>query len=514
MNSCKIPSNCSSPILYYQGTFDPAHKGHLSALQSAMEATHATSAVIVVDDADNLHKPERSSWKTRKETAIRTFAHLENVCVSELPKEETKKALLKNKNVTILIGSDVWPVYSERKKIPFDTICINTRISNEDTYPKTLAGKNIIFITSPTKGCSSTKIRDYLKSHPELYEKAPIPEDSILDQLEPSTLNFILENRLYYLSRESYLKENLKKYISQHIFKDKKFEFTSLTNISASNAKLGGQSGDLTFLASCEEKKIFIKSYIRSSHLTDYKNEVEGINLLNSLSLSWAKAVTPVYYGEETPTYSHIGIAFLEQPNLAKVFKSINNEESQARFIDMCFYAGRALSELHHNRSHPIQLDSLQKESNLLNKRALARLKELPLEKQKEFESIFSASYEGFMRNPGMHTYAHGDANLSNFIVDMENATVYLLDLDRLSLKRSEDGNPLGFPAEDYHRFLTGISWLNEDGSIPSSVVTSAQEAFKKGYATFPSSITPEANRYFSNYWLIRNYKFQKQDPT
>ena len=72
---------------------------------------------------------------------------------------------------------------------------------------------------------------------------------------------------------------------------------------------------------------------------------------------------------------------------------------------------------------------------------------------------------------------------------------------------------PLGCPAEDYYRFLEGISWfnfwLNKEGALPSSVIESAQEAFKQGYAAFPSTITEEAHRYFSNYWVIKNYKFK-----
>jgi len=516
MNSSKICCDNQKPIIYYQGTFDPAHEGHLSTLRATMEATQADFAVIVVDKADNIMKPERSSWESRRETAIKTFGHIENVSVSDLSKEETKQELLKKNYVIALMGSDVWPLYSERKKIKFDALCVTTRNNEETSYPKSLAGKAVIHLIPPVQGCSSTKIRNYLKAHPELYEKGLIPYNTILDCLSRPTLDYILKNKLYYVSKEEHLekiKQGIKKYISEHLFKDKEFELVCLTTAPPNDVKFGGQSGDLTFLASCKEEKIFIKAYARPSHLQDCKNERSGIAFLDRLSLNWAKALSPVDYEKNNSAYSHVGMRYLDKPDLAKIFKTLNNEESEKMFIEMCFFVGRALSELHQTRSNPIQQDKLIQETDVFNKRTYARIKTLSEEKQQEFSSIFSSSYEDFIKNPGVHTYVHGDANPSNFIVDHQKGVVYFLDLESFFIKRSENDFPLGLPSEDYHRFLNSLLWLNEDGLVPSSVVTSAQEAFKKGYNVYPSSITPEAHRYFSNYWRIRNYKFQKQDP-
>lgn len=521
MNSCKIPRDYQKPIIYYQGSFDPTHEGHLSALETAMKATQATFAVIMIDDVNNPNKPERSSWEVRREIAVRTFGHLENVCISDKPREETKHELLKNPHVIRLIGSDVWPTFSERTKIKFHELCLSARDPKEHSYPTILAGKNVLTITPPILGCSSSLIKNHLKSHPELYEQnALIPPGTILDRLSPFALDFILQNKVYYQSKEDLLnktKKKIEKYVSEYVFKDKEFTFTCLTENSLDplyDIKSAGRSGDLTFLASYNGEKLFIKGYVKSSHLENCKNEVGGIELLHHLSLSWAKAVGSIHYKQNDETYSLIAVPYLEQPTLSQVFKSIHSPESEKRFIDMCFYVGRALSELHHNRSYPIRLDKLQEETNVLNERTFARLKKHPPEKQAEFSSIISSSYEDFIKNPGPHTYVHGDANPANFIADEEKGTVYFLDLEHFFLKRSEDGNPLGLPAEDYYRFLENIPWLNEEGSISSSVVISAQEAFEKGYNTLPSHITPEAHRYFSNYWRIRNYKFQKQNPT
>lgn len=514
MNSCNISSNHPGPIIYYQGSFDPTHEGHLSALQTAMKVTQATFAVIVVDDEKNPYKPERSSFEVRREMALRTFGHLENVWISDKPREETKNEILKNPHVIRLIGSDVWPTFSERTKIKFQEICVSTRDPKEHSYPTTLVGKKVTVITPPILECSSSLIKHHLKSHPELYEEnAPIPSGTILDRLSPSTLTFILQNKLYHQSKEDHLKKKIEKYISEHVFKDKEFAFTCLTSFSLSDIKSGGRSGDLTFLASCNEEKLFIKGYIKPSHVENCKNEAGGIELLDHLSLSFAKTVGSIHYQQNDETYSHMAVRYLEKPTLSQVFKSIHDPESEKRFIDMCFYVGRALCELHHIKSHPIELNKLKEETNILNERTFARLKKYPQEKQEEFSSIYSSSYEDFIKNPGMHTYVHGDANQSNFIVDEEKGTVYFLDLERFFTRRSEDGNPLGLPGEDYYRFLENISWLNEEGSVSQSVVKAAQEAFKKGYNTFPSKITPEAHRYFSNYWKIRNYKIHKQNP-
>ncbi len=88
-----------------------------------MEATQAGFSVIVVDEADNPYKPERSSRESRRETALRTFGYLENVYISNSPKEEIKKELLKNKYVIALIGSDVWPLLTFVKLDLFQAYC-------------------------------------------------------------------------------------------------------------------------------------------------------------------------------------------------------------------------------------------------------------------------------------------------------------------------------------------------------------------------------------------------------
>lgn len=152
------------------------------------------------------------------------------------------------------------------------------------------------------------------------------------------------------------------------------------------------------------------------------KNEAKGIELLHHLSLSWVRAVGSIHYQQNNDTYSHMAVPYLEEPTLSQVFQCINSPESEKRFIDMCFYVGRALSELHHNRSYPIQADKLLEEPDILNERTFARLKKHPEEKQAAFSSIFASSYEDFVKNPGMHTYVHGDANQSNFIVDEKKA--------------------------------------------------------------------------------------------
>ena len=501
------------PVIYYQGSFDPAHEGHVSALQAAMEKTQAASAIIVVDNAPNPHKPNRSSWEIRKEIAVRTFGHLENVSVSPLPKEETKQKILSNHSVINLIGSDVWPLYSERKKIPFYGICINLRDAESTTYPKTLAGKEITCVTPTVQGCSSSKIRKYLKSHTELYEGAPIEKESILTKLSPASLEFILENKLYFPTQKEKIEQTIENYASIHLFKDKPFSILCLTDTFDEHRKFGGLSGDLTFCCISDKEKVFIKVYTRPTHLQNSKNEIEGMKLLNSLSLCFTKAISPIHL-ETFSGYSCVYLPFIDKPDLAKVFKNILSSKDEEKFIQMCFYAGRALGELHHKKSHPVEKEKLKEITGLLSQRTFPRIAKLPQDLQNRFKSAYISSLEDFLNNPGMHTFALGDANLSNFIVDESEETVYMIDLECLFTEKSNLGDPLGFPAEDYYRFLGGISWLNEEKVTSSSVINAAQEAFKKGYATFPSTLTPEAHRYFSNYWRIRNYKFDLVEPT
>jgi cytidyltransferase-like protein len=515
MNLQTLPvSSRTNPIIYYNGTFDPPHEGHLSALEAAMKEKQAAAAVVVVCDGHNPKKPNKSSWESRRQMALTMFSKLNNTLVSPWAQDETKEYLLSRAHLITLIGTDLWESYSKRKKIAFQGVCVSLRNGEEPNYLTNLKDKEITYIHPEVQGFSSSKIRNYLRFHPEIYEGKSGSLGSELSKLDPRELEYIIENKLYYQSQEDRLRESREKverYVAEHFFPGKEFNFTCLTD-NSTDPKWGGKSGDLTFLASCDEQKVFIKEYVRPTHLEDCTSELNGMELLNSLSLSWSTGPKRILWRESDSLHSHLGVPFLEKPSLAKVFKNLDSPESIEEFISMCFCIGRSLSELHHARTYPPQPEVLKAETDRLNVRTKGRLNKLLPDKREQFSAILNSSYEEFMKNPGPHTYVHGDANFSNFIVDEKTGIVHMLDLERFSSMRTESGDPLGLPGEDYYRFLGNITWFNELNSVSSDVVNAAAEAFKEGYQTLPSLITPEAHRYFSNYWNLRNYKIEQKD--
>jgi cytidyltransferase-like protein len=193
MNLLNLPPKCrQNAIIYYCGSFDPAHEGHLSTLKSAMEKTQAIGAVVIVAMGENSDKPNRSSWEVRRQTAIELFRDLDGVCVSPWGKEETKTYLFERAHVINLMGEDIWEHYRTRTTSDFQTICIGLRHSENASYTTNLKDKEIIYTLPVVQGCSSSKIRNYLTAHPELYEGAPRLPGTILDRLPLREFEYIL----------------------------------------------------------------------------------------------------------------------------------------------------------------------------------------------------------------------------------------------------------------------------------------------------------------------------------
>lgn len=504
-------------VICYQGSFDPPHKGHLSALEAAIEKTGAVAAVVIVCNGENSEKPGRSSWEIRREMAKTCFCFLPNVWVSEMPDKETKAILLKNRNIITLIGSDAWPRYSLRPNIPFDAICINLRYQESpEKYPTEIQGKKIICITSAIQGVSSTQLRASFKSNPQVYEKQkPQIPPYLLNTLQNQTLNFIIQENLYFQNRANRLEEihkEIEDYLRRNIFNSTPFKLNFFTGKDPSPTDPRGKSGDLTFLACDNDKKLFIKVYITPDHHKNIEKEIKGIESLQHLSIENLKGPNPIYWKESNANFSHLGLPFFEEPDVASFLPSLQAPKNEIdQFCRICFCVGQALAGLHHAKIQPIQNKELEEKTELLNLRTKGRLPKLPIELQELASSSFYSSLHSFLENPGVHTYVHGDASLSNFLVDIRKIEIRLVDLESFSLAQTEEGEPLGFPAEDYHRFLGDLHWLNAKSQLSSETLASIEKAFEEGYLTLPSLITNEAHIYFSNYWKIRNYKTDKQ---
>ncbi|MBM3208283.1 MAG: hypothetical protein FJZ57_06755 [Chlamydiae bacterium] len=516
MSFLQLPvSSFDHPILCYQGSFDPPHRGHISSLQAAMNKISAAAAVVIVCNGENEEKPNRSSWEHRTNMARSCFAHLENVYVSELPDKESKALLLKDRYVFTLVGSDSWPRYSQRPRIPFNGICVSLRDGEFRSEDQTeIQGKPVFFVTPELQKISSSKIRSLCTLTPQVYDESGLIPSEFAELLIPQTLNYIQTTKLYkptQAQRFECIKNTIKDFMKARSFIDPSFELDFFSGHNFSSIDARGKSGDLTLIA--KEKTnatIFVKAYITPSHKKNFQLESDGIQTFKSLSLLRCK-VPEIHWQKSYTGFSHIGFSYIDMPDLAFLFSQAITSEGIDRFYRSCFCIGRSLAELHHARIDPISLDALNEKIEVLNQRSLGRLNKLPSNLREQFSPIYQESYLKFLQNPGYHTYVHGDASLSNFLCDVDKEEVFVVDLESFSKAKSHDGSPSGIPAEDYHRFLGDMVWLNTIEPIEEETLLSAQLAFESGYSTMDSIITPEAHDYFKNYWILRNKMIKTQ---
>lgn len=502
-------------IIYYQGTYDPPHKGHVLALQGALSASGATKAFVVADEEDNLYKPNRTPYVHREAMFQLAFQDIPNIYVSNLPKAELRRRMCEIAYVIILIGTDIWPILSKKATIPFRGICVSLRgiLDEAKSIPFQLNDKEVIVFSPEITGYSSTSIRQHFRSSPGYYNRRVSPQLDRFpcDIINPRVLDYILHNQIYYDSQQAFHEKVIQQTeeFVRSALPGKSIEITCITRQGQ-----GGESGDLTFKAHTSDGAgYFVKAYIQKEHLENFRCEKKGIHLLNRLSLRWSRAVETLFLEKQEADFSLMGVSLIPGKDVARTFKELAASQKTAEFLQMCFCVGRALSELHRCKTTAINTDRIAQETSKLNHRAkdcLERSSLIPQEKQ-EILSRFIRSYTQFSTHPGTHSYTHGDANLANFIVDVTSGRVTMVDLERLGKFQTMSEEPLGFPAEDYHRFAAGIKWLSQSSpSIPPDVVTLAQKEFNRGYQVFTSTIKPEADQYFQCYWEIRNLSCTK----
>ena len=516
MSFLQLPtSSFEHPILCYQGSFDPPHRGHISSLQAAMKKINAAAAMVIVCNGENEEKPNRSSWEDRKNMARLCFSHLENVYVSELSDKESKTILLKDRCVFTLVGSDAWPRYSQRPRIPFNGVCVSLRDGEDTTEDQTeIQGKPVFFVTPELQKISSSKIRTIFTLAPHLYEESDLLPNEFSELLIPQTLHYIQTTKLYkptQAQRFDCIKSTIKDFIQQRGLMDPSFELAFFSGHNFSPFDARGKSGDLTLIArEKNEPTLFVKAFISPSHEKNFLFESNGMQTFQTLSLMRCK-VPEILWQQSYLGFSHLGVSYINMPDVAFLFSQAHTSEGIDRFCRSCFCIGRSLAELHHAGIEPISLDSLNERIELLNQRSIGRLNKLPTKLKEQFGSIYQESLLRFLQNPGYHTYVHGDASLSNFLCDVDKEEVFVVDLESFSKAKSSNGSPTGLPAEDYHRFLGDMVWLNTIEPIAEETLLSAQLAFEAGYNTIDSLITPEAHSFFKNYWILRNKTIRPQ---
>lgn len=498
--SCDQPKTDLKAI-YFQGTFDPVHKGHISALEAAIDALKPDFSVVVTDDEENNRKPNRKSWSVRLKMVQKAFQNCGKIYISAMPRDRLRMELLKIAKVYTLIGSDVLSFYKTKKDILFDGICVCLRASEDGAEKESIQGKEVVYVTPKIQNISSTKIRKTLADNPSVYEMED-NENTLIEGLPAKVARFIVKNKIY-----SPFKVQPADAIMQriHSFITKRYgEPASLVDLTATGE--GGLSGDLTLIAATEKEKIFIKIFVKATHKTDFQHELNGNKLLNQMSLKHSQAPT-ITWAKSKRDFSHIGMPFIPLMDMRKQYQLLSiGELEESKFIESCFTAGRAMSELHASSSSEIRPAKIDKEITkhvLRFEECLPKISKKSPDDAKQLADLFYKAIGQFKRNPGVHTYVHGDANPANFFVD-GNGNVKLIDLGRLSLYRDKQEKPSGFPGEDLNRFLYSLDWLKSRLPMAEEIIYRAQKAFIDGYGEFATKITPEAQAFYSTYWFIR----------
>lgn len=535
-------------VLYYPGSFDPPHEGHVGAVREALIQTKADIAIVRADDSTNTWKPDRLAWEIRTEMLKRTFKDFNNVIVATIRKDQVKE-YLQDIYVIALIGSDIWPRYFEKTPASYvKEVVISSRGDSGDIpvigYPLP-----ITYIWPKIRDCSSTRIRHHLKNR-NLREVENLLSCDVIDLIVRNMLYLDAENRGRFIREQIYRELDGK---GDPLPKDLRMQGRPVGSeklpkdlVSLSEKSI---SGDLTFLWSADAT-YFVKAFIyiggsledrdplrRHHHpLRRMDAEIRGLELMSRLNLTYGTAPKIIQF-----TRHEFGGYLVETcvkgEDLATCGK---NYDRQGEFGDMCYLVGQALHELHATKRSPI--DIVHFETNFSHKhrfgqwiiRMERKIKEFLEELRSlvntetftEVKTSLETTLTLYRGNPGDYTYVHGDANLGNFFVTLSNGSdlfqeaelpemgrsfvelstnrVTLVDLNSMGTALGEHDSPLGFPAYEYHQFLASTVHWGVTNNIPEHIMKHASERFTQGYGIC-DTFTREASDFYSVYWGLRS---------
>lgn len=482
----------TSKILYYDGSFDPFHLGHLSALKKCTE-TFNPDIVFILAHEKNKFKPNLIDFKHRLQMILLTIGDLpyslrKIVHVLDTPGENHAiKSELKQKfaHLALLMGTDSLKFFNFDRHSGVSQFFISVR--KDENIDPSLMTKVTPFIPQITD-CSSTKIRNLLK---EVYwGKHNTQELSKL--LTHNAINYVIANQLY---RPSF--SDLIGHIILELEQDfQTKEIVALFTLQTPSENYCFKIGDL-----------FVKCFTKESHINECHFEFMGMKFLSNLKISFKpSSLAPKY--KHLFRFSYLCVNLIPTPDLSSLFLNCDNE-SKYENLCICFQTiGKALAELH--LSQPLQVveDALEFHFNKIE--AKLQLLNLGVDQWTKYHELKRL----YIGNPGYHTITHGDPNLGNFILDGDHTdhtdhTVYLLDLDRLYHCHKLCGNR-GLPADDFFRFIASVRWAKGKNSYFSDDerIQKLIEIFSQSYHStlgIDLKLTLESLNFYSYYWSLRD---------
>lgn len=489
-------------IIYYPGSFDLPHRGHVEAVREALIQTKADLAIVRADDVDNTWKPQRLAWEIRTEMLKRTFKEFSNVIVATFRKNQVKE-MLQDHYVIALIGSDIWPRYQKKKNAVFVKEVVISSRGDEDGQATTGYHLPVTYIWPKIRDCSSTKIRTFLKIR---------DIDAIRSLVHPDVIDLVIRNGLYLDD------ENRGRFIEEQIRLSLGGELVSLNKKSV--------SGDLTFLSIKENQSTyFVKAFVYSGGSLDdsdslrrythplrrMESEIRGLELMNHANLTYGTAPQII----QTIRHEYGGYLVetcVKGEDLATCGKRYDQQEA---FGTMCYLVGQALHELHAMKHLPVDPTHMEAWITRMEQKIHGFLTALRprinIETFEELEASFKRLLVAYRLSPGDYTYVHGDANLGNFFVTLSNDScdlsekrVTFVDLNSMGTAMDDSNNPRGFPAYEYHQFLASVIYWGVSNGIPEHIIKHAQDRFIQGYGSH-DTFTKEASDFYGAYWDLRS---------
>jgi nicotinate-nucleotide adenylyltransferase len=171
-------------ILFYPGTFNPPHFGHISAVKVALDNI-AFDEVWIMPSGKRVDKEIATSLGDRKNlgnilvehlrTIIKVPVNLISSAVDNIGDKYTHELIMElkaqsNEDVFQLVGIDGYLGIKERAIGPNEKFVIIKRSGYE--FPRNfVTHSNLVMLDEEIAGISSTKIREMVKNRDESYKK-------------------------------------------------------------------------------------------------------------------------------------------------------------------------------------------------------------------------------------------------------------------------------------------------------------------------------------------------------
>jgi len=476
-------------VVFYYGSFNPPHFGHLNAIEEAIKKTGADFGVVVADDRINLWKPFRSTPSLRTKMLEHLFKEKDRILVAGTSKDNVRDVLLESAETIHLVGSDVFPRYFKDKvqegKCHYPELIISFREGDPIEIPKESSNVKIDSFVQTNQSMSSTKAREALYSHPEWYESNDA--GSGLPMMPKDLTAFILEHGIYSEKAQTRLDVILKE-IKSH------YNENILIHPLSS-----GLSGDSVF-AVYNENKIpisTVKVFQKSSFKEDFDYSMQAGHYLEASSWQWIKSAK-IEWSSVHEEYAFLGQSYVEGKDMGSFWKLLTHTPEQIEEIQrqsLCI--GRSLRELHDSTQRTMDTNLLEQHLDKLKNRQ----KGLERHQLEEFLQLL----EQYRLNPGCLSNVHGDAGPGNFFVGKDGVVTYV-DLGDMA-RKGACAEAKGFPGYEYMQFISSLFWFCRVHHANDFLVDGCVESFKRGYAgenNKPQPFSKEAEAFYSFYWKVK----------